>query len=67
MQNVHAGVEIGVVLSGDEERTSPTLLARPCGDVWLVPPGRCMETAAFGTVSRVLRVIFLPEFLGETG
>lgn len=64
--DVHEGVEVGVVLSGAQERHFDGLVFRVApGDVWMCTP---WETHGWRTTepgTRDIVVIFRPEFLGD--
>ncbi len=64
--NAHAGVEVGILLSGREERIFPDCtLSITDGDVWLAAMWELHGVRAHLGRRRVLSVIFLPEFLGD--
>ncbi len=65
--NVHAGFEVGVILSGQEERLFPdVVIPVKEGDVYLAAPWEFHGTRSFGGYARVLVLIFHPEFLRGT-
>lgn len=64
--NVHAGIEVGIFLAGQEERIfADVTLPMSSGDVWLAAMWELHGGRGFGTASQVVVVTFLPEFLGE--
>ncbi len=63
--NVHPGLEVGLVLSGEEERIfSDLILPVRDGSVWLTSMWE-MHGAHTSVTARVVVLTFLPEFLGE--
>ena len=68
IHNVHDGLEIGIMLSGREERLfSEVTLPVNTGDVWLAARWEMHGVRAFGPCrNRVITIVFLPEFLGES-
>ena len=64
--NAHAGVEVGILLSGREERIFPDCtLSVQDGDVWLAAMWEVHGIRSTTATARVLSLIFLPEFLGD--
>jgi len=64
--DLHAGFEVGLVLSGEQERlvATETVVLRP-GDVWLCAMWEPHGWAVTAPETREIILIFLPEFLGE--
>jgi len=62
----HEGVEVGIVLSGEQERLSyDTDVIVRAGEVWLNATWEPHGWRVVTPVARAVVLIFLPEFLGE--
>jgi AraC-like DNA-binding protein len=64
--SMHAGVEVGLVLSGREEvEIGDTLVDGRPGDVWLCSVSELHRYRVVAPNTRNLVLVFLPSFLGE--
>jgi AraC-like DNA-binding protein len=64
--DLHDGIEVGMLLSGKQERHYPELVVNlKAGDVWLQPMWEPHAWRVPEAGTECLILIFLPEFLGE--
>ncbi len=63
---MHAGLEVGIVLAGEEQvRIGETLISGRPGDVWLCSMSEPHRYRVVVPQTRNLVVVFLPSFLGD--